>query len=295
MSLYDGIETQPPTFNLMEHDHIDYLTVPNNVEGVLDERHLMTSRSQGPRGINRPRWAHDGHPMRFHCHDGLVNQGQWKLLVHLWDTVDAQEQVNGSKPDCITFFTLTHTRKSGELVDAWSAEIIVNALNRKLKLYEDKNKIVTDEVCHIVYADVLGPEKNNHVRGFRTGTVWFDVPCIIIETRGISKEVKGLRASYEEQRKAANIEIVRLRMEASEREERQRIESTNKNVDGNMVEPNGVDVIEVCLNRIEPRTGLEIQASGEVENEGFVVVQNIDMDDEIRYHPCMVNVTGISK
>ncbi|TQD81975.1 hypothetical protein C1H46_032438 [Malus baccata] len=138
-----------------------------------------------------------------------------------------KEQVNGSKPDCITFFMLTHTRKSGEPVDARSAEIIVNALNRKLKLYEDKNKIVTDEVCHIVYADVLGPEKNNHVRGFRTGTVWFDVPGIIIETRGISKEVKGLRASYEEQRKAANIEIVRLRLEASEREERQRIESIN--------------------------------------------------------------------
>ncbi|KAM1164240.1 hypothetical protein ACFX13_024211 [Malus domestica] len=44
------------------------------------------------------------------------------------------------------------------------------------------------------------------------------------------------------------------------------------------------------------RTGLEIQASGEVEDEGFVVVQNIDMDDEIMYHhPCMVNVTGIGK
>ncbi|KAM2077621.1 hypothetical protein ACFX1R_025379 [Malus domestica] len=61
-----------------------------------------------------------------------------------------------------------------------------------------------------------------------------------------------------------------------------------------MVEPNGVDVIKVCLNIIEPGTGLEIQASGEVEDEGFVVVQNIDMDDEIMYHhPCMVNVTGI--
>ncbi|KAM2956475.1 hypothetical protein FF2_023591 [Malus domestica] len=43
-------------------------------------------------------------------------------------------------------------------------------------------------------------------------------------------------------------------------------------------------------------TGLEIQAGGEVEDEGFVVVQNIDMDDEIMYrHPCMVNVTGIGK
>ncbi|RXH86678.1 hypothetical protein DVH24_021951, partial [Malus domestica] len=143
---------------------------------------------------------------RFHCHDG-----------RLWDTVDVQEQVNGSKSDCITFFTLTHTRKNGEPVDAWSPAII-DDFNTKLKLYEDRNEIIIDEVRHIVYADVLGPERNNLVRGFGTGVVWSDVPGIITEKRGICKEVEAIRASYEEQRKTANIEIERLRMEASERE-----------------------------------------------------------------------------
>ncbi|TQD70797.1 hypothetical protein C1H46_043670 [Malus baccata] len=122
-------------------------------------------------------------------------------------------------------------------------------------------------------------------------------------------------------------------MEASEREERQRIESANvvaqlrkkhtdsmvapnrrvdlenmkhemkaeimstlkMTVDGGMVEPYRVDVTQVCVNRIEQGTGLEIQASGEVEDNDFVVLQNIGTDDVIRYRPCMVNVTGISK
>ncbi|TQD93645.1 hypothetical protein C1H46_020748, partial [Malus baccata] len=107
---------------------------------------------------------------RFHCHDGHVNQGQWKLLVQLWDTVDAQEQANGSKSNCITFFMLTHTRKNGEPVDARSAAII-DDFNTKLKLYEDRNEIITDEIRHIVYDDVLGPERNNRVRRFGTGVV----------------------------------------------------------------------------------------------------------------------------
>ena len=87
-----------------------------------------------------------------------------------------------------------------------------------MKLYADRNEIITEQVCHIVYADVLGPERNNCVRGFGTGVVWSDVPGIIIEKRGICREVEAIRAAYEEQRKAANIEIERLKMEASERE-----------------------------------------------------------------------------
>ncbi|RXH75412.1 hypothetical protein DVH24_030133 [Malus domestica] len=188
---------------------------------------------------------------RFHCHDGRVNQGQWKLLVQLWDTLDAykratscrknrkilqinhtsgtktfahikhkhvrlfqvfcvMKQVNESKSDCITFFTLTYTRKNGEPVDARSAAII-DDFNTKLKLYEDRNEIITDEVRHIMYADVLGPERNN-----------CGLCGLITEKNGIYREVEAIRASYEEQIKAANIEIERLRMEASERKERQR-------------------------------------------------------------------------
>ncbi|KAB2606496.1 hypothetical protein D8674_006213 [Pyrus ussuriensis x Pyrus communis] len=241
---------------------------------------------------------------RFHCHDGRVNQGQWKLLVQLWDTVDAQEQVNGSKPDRITFFTLTRTQKNGEPVDARLAAII-DKFNTNLKLYEDRNEIIIDEVWHIVYADVLGPDRE---------TI----------KRGICREVEAIRASYEEQRKATNFEIERLKMEASEREERQRIEAANmlaqlrkkhaesmvahnrrvelevenmkremrveitsrlkKAADGGMVEPNRVDVTQVCVNRIE-----------QGNDEGIAVLQNNGTDDEIGYRPCMVNDTGFSK
>ncbi|KAM1774347.1 hypothetical protein ACFX12_043729 [Malus domestica] len=419
MLIDEGIETEPPAFNLMEHNHIHHFPIPNNVEGSVDERPRMTCRAQAPRGINRPHWAPNGtkevmqfnekgqpveppHTVarfsrgsnmdrawqrikgtldwtdeitleleqkirrvcemkmndrwkdykanlkkayytpcmhspsaeRFHCQDGRVNQGQWKLLVQLWDTGHAQEQVNGSKPNCITFFTLTHTRKNGEPVDARSAAII-DEFNTKLKLYADRNEIITEQVCHNVYADVLGPEKYNRVRGFGTGVVWSDVPGIRTEKRGICREVEAITVAYEEQIKAANIEIERLKMEASEREERQRIEQANvvaqlrkeqtdsmvvhnrrmelevenmkrelraaimsapmRAADAGIVEPNRVDVSEACVTRTEQGTSLEIQASGEVEDDGFVVLHNNGTADEMVYRPCMVNVTRFSK
>ncbi|KAB2599520.1 hypothetical protein D8674_009791 [Pyrus ussuriensis x Pyrus communis] len=382
MSIDEGIETQPSTFNLMEHDHIDHFTVPNNVEGVMDERQRMTRRAQPVepphivarlsrflgmlsqeasyfpinivdwrnfyRALNmdrawqkikgtldwtnaitlelepkirqvckmklNDRWKnykanlkkayytpclHSPLAERFLCNDGRVNQDQWKLLVQLWEhTIN---KLNGSKPDYITFFMLTHTRKNWEPVDARSVAII-DDFNTKLKLYEDRKEIITDEVHYIMYANVLGLEKNNSVRGFGTGVVWSDVPGIITEKRGICREVEAIKASYEEQRKAANIEIERLRMKACEGEEKQRIEwvdlevenmkpevraeimsTLKKTANGGMVEPNRVDVTQVC-----------IQASGEVEDEGFVVLQNIGTDDKIGYRPCMVNVTSIT-
>ncbi|KAM2978990.1 hypothetical protein FF2_015722 [Malus domestica] len=419
MLIDEGIETEPPAFNLMEHNHIHHFPIPNNVEGSVDERPRMTCRAQAPRGINRPHWAPNGtkevmqfnekgqpveppHTVarfsrgsnmdrawqrikgtldwtdeitlelepkirrvcemkmndrwkdykanlkkayytpclhspsaeRFHCQDGRVNQGQWKLLVQLWDTGHAQEQVNGSKPDCITFFTLTHTRKNGEPVDARSAAIIDES-NTKLKLYADRNEIITEQVCHNVYADVLGPEKYNRVRGFGTGVVWSDVPGIRTEKRGICREVEAITVAYEEQIKAANIEIERLKMEASEREERQRIEQANvvaqlrkeqtdsmvvhnrrmelevenmkrelraaimsapmRAADAGIVEPNRVDVSEACVTRTEQGTSLKIQASGEVEDDGFVVLHNNGTADEMVYRPCMVNVTRFNK
>ncbi|KAM1395481.1 hypothetical protein ACFX15_030553 [Malus domestica] len=443
MLIDEGIETEPPAFNLMEHDHIHHFPIPNNVEGSVDERSRMTCRAQARRGINRPHWAPNGtkevmqfnekgqpveppHTVarfsrflgmlsqeasyfpinvvdwrhfyrgsnmdrawqrikgtldwtdeitlelepkirrvcemkmndrwkdykanlkkayytpclhspsaeRFHCQDGRVNQGQWKLLVQLWDTGDAQEQVNGSKPDCITFFTLTHTRKNGEPVDARSAAII-DEFNTKLKLYADRNEIITEQVCHNVYADVLGPEKYNRVRGFGTWVVWSDVPGIRTEKRGICRQVEAITVAYEEQIKAANIEIERLKMEASEREERQRIEQANvvaqlrkeqtdsmvvhnrrmqlevenmkrelraammsapmRAADAGIVEPKRVDVSQACVTRTEQGTSLEIQASGEVEDDGFVVLHNNGTADEMVYRPCMVNVTRFSK
>ncbi|KAM1100528.1 hypothetical protein ACFX2B_006912 [Malus domestica] len=237
---------------------------------------------------------------RFHCQHGQVNQGQWKLLVQLWDTGDAQDE-----------------------------------FNTKLKLYVDRNEIITEQVCHNVYADVLGPERYNRVRGFGTGVVWSDVPGIRTEKRGICREVEANTASYEEQIKATNIEIKRLKMEANEREERQRIEQANvvaqlrkeqtdsmvvhnkriqlevenikrelraammsapmRAADAGIVEPKRVDMSQACVTRTEQGTSLEIQASGEVEDDGFIVLHNNGTADEMVYRPCMVNVTGFSK
>ncbi|TQD96501.1 hypothetical protein C1H46_017839 [Malus baccata] len=59
--------------------------------------------------------------------------------------------------------------------------------------------------------------------------------------------------------------------------------TSKKNVDGDMVDPNGVDVIQACLNRIELGTALETQANEDDEDKYFVVMQHIAMDDEIRY------------
>ncbi|KAB2596119.1 hypothetical protein D8674_031569 [Pyrus ussuriensis x Pyrus communis] len=254
--------------------------------------------------------------------DGNIKCPCAKCLNRFWLSKN-EEQANGSKPDRITFFTLTHTRKNGEPVDARSAAII-DEFNTNLKLYEDRNEIITDEVRHIVYANVLGPERDNRVRGFGTGVVWSDVPGIITEKRGICREVEAIKASYEEQRKTANFEIEKLKMEATnvvaqlrkeyaesmvahnrqvelevenmKREMRAEIMFALKRAaDRGMVEPNHIDVPQVCVNRIEQGNGTEIQASGEVEDEGFVVVQNNGTDDELGYRPCMVNVTGLSK
>ncbi|KAM1114160.1 hypothetical protein ACFX15_046094 [Malus domestica] len=124
-------------------------------------------------------------------------------------------------------------------------------------------------------------------------------------------------------------------MEASEREERQRIEQANvvaqlrkeqtdsmvvhnrrmqlevenmkrelraammsapmRVADAGIVEPKRVDVSQACVTRTEQGTSLEIQASGEVEDDGFVVLHNNGTADEMVYRPCMVNVTGFSK
>ncbi|TQD84375.1 hypothetical protein C1H46_030084 [Malus baccata] len=63
---------------------------------------------------------------------------------------------------------------------------------------------VTTEVRNRIYAEVLGPEKRNQVRGFGLGVGWADVLEIVIKQRGISKEVKYLREAYEAQKQATD-------------------------------------------------------------------------------------------
>ncbi|RXH68918.1 hypothetical protein DVH24_031251 [Malus domestica] len=44
----------------------------------------------------------------------------------------------------------------------------------------------------------------NQLRGFVISVVWSDVPGIITEKKEIFRELEALKASYEEQREAAN-------------------------------------------------------------------------------------------
>ncbi|XP_062028829.1 uncharacterized protein LOC133744804 [Rosa rugosa] len=124
------------------------------------------------------------------------------------------EQVNGYAPDRITFFTMTHTREDGTVVDAESADIIAKFKNG-LKEYEDRQEILTDEIRHKVYSDVLGPEKRNRVRGYGLGVQFTDVPGVVTEARGMCREVHTLRAAWEQQKQAteeAHVEIESLRL-----------------------------------------------------------------------------------
>ncbi|TQE05533.1 hypothetical protein C1H46_008868 [Malus baccata] len=104
---------------------------------------------------------------RFHCQDGRVNQGQWKLLVQLWDTGDAQKRATASRKNrkALQIYHTTGTKSFAQIRHEH------DEFNTKLKLYADRNEIITEQVCHNVYADVLGPERYNRVRGFGTGVV----------------------------------------------------------------------------------------------------------------------------
>lgn len=73
-----------------------------------------------------------------------------------------------------------------------------------------------EQVINEVYAEVLGPEKRNTVRGYGIGVTWADVPGVIIERSGFSKEVRILQenlANARNQINASEIEVHRLRDE----------------------------------------------------------------------------------
>lgn len=86
---------------------------------------------------------------------------------------------------------------------------------RGLKEYEDREEMVTDEIRHKVYSDVLGPEKRNRVRGYGLGVQFSDVPGIVTEATGMCRDVLTLKAAWEQQKQAATeaqVEIEGLRL-----------------------------------------------------------------------------------
>ncbi|XP_040372657.1 uncharacterized protein LOC112194384 [Rosa chinensis] len=175
-------------------------------------------------------------PRRFQKpNDDRVNERQWKIFVANMDKKKhqriasinkrnrSQKKMNqstgtrtyanvaheyeishGKEPDRWELFKLTHQRKgSQEPIDAASAKAIADfeeAEQKRLSLNVD---ITAPEIREEMYAEVLGKEKGNRVRGVGAGVTWDEVPGIHVEERGVSREVKLLREQLEEQAKKA--------------------------------------------------------------------------------------------
>ncbi|KAM1183353.1 hypothetical protein ACFX19_001734 [Malus domestica] len=191
---------------------------------------------------------------RKHCNDARVIQTQWQALVAQWDKMenkrrcatnaknrkmlktshttgtttfaqirnDYAEEHDGNEPDRVTFFKMTHTRGPKQLpVDDESGRMMLAFENLEVEVCE-RGEEITTEVRNRIFAEVMGPEKRNHVRGFGLGVGWADVPGIITEQRGISREVKYLREAYEAQKQvtaAAEEKMTRMMHEANEKAE----------------------------------------------------------------------------
>ncbi|XP_021827918.1 uncharacterized protein LOC110768483 [Prunus avium] len=187
---------------------------------------------------------------RWNCNDDRVSKEQWRLLVKYWETGPAQKRsitnkcnrakcrmhhttgtksyaqvrnqykVNhrGVSPDRCKMFELCHLRKNGTPVNETAAKAM-ESMNSKIIDIRNKKKQnqlpdeVTTEEINIVYAEVLGREKGNRVRGYGIGLRIEDVLGVLREKRGLRLEFDDMRESYEER-------IVQVTKDANEREER---------------------------------------------------------------------------
>ena len=70
--------------------------------------------------------------------------------------------------------------------------------------------ITAPDIREEMYAEVLGKEKGNRVRGLGAGVTWDEVPGIHVEERGVSKEVQLLREKLEAQAKEAQEREARM-------------------------------------------------------------------------------------
>ncbi|KAL6285886.1 hypothetical protein ACE6H2_010276 [Prunus campanulata] len=156
---------------------------------------------------------------RWNCTDDRVSKEQWRLLVKYWETGPAQK-VNhrGISPDRCKMFELCHLRKNGTPVNKTAAKAMED-MNSKIIDIRDKKKQnqlpdeVTAEEINIVYAEVLGREKGNRLRGCGIGVRTEDVLGVLRGKRGLRLEFDDMRESYEER-------IVQVTKDANEREER---------------------------------------------------------------------------
>ncbi|KAB2604101.1 hypothetical protein D8674_038997 [Pyrus ussuriensis x Pyrus communis] len=92
---------------------------------------------------------------------------------------------------------MTHTRGPKQLpVEDESAKMMLAFENLEVEVRERGEKVTTD-VRNRIYAEVLGLEKRNQVRGFGLGVGWADVPGIVTKQRGISREKQATTAAEE--------------------------------------------------------------------------------------------------
>ncbi|PQQ09276.1 uncharacterized protein Pyn_01948 [Prunus yedoensis var. nudiflora] len=167
---------------------------------------------------------------RLHCGDDRVHPDQWRKLVNHWDEDPAKKrsetnkknrknlkmshttgtttfaqlrheyvEKHGVQSDQVTFFVMTHTRGKGDNkqpVDEASREMMLEFEKREPEVRE-RGEDINTEVRNQIFAAVMGPEKRNAVRGYGIGVHWKDVPNIITERRGISREVQQQREAYE--------------------------------------------------------------------------------------------------
>ncbi|XP_061989484.1 uncharacterized protein LOC133719900 [Rosa rugosa] len=121
------------------------------------------------------------------------------------------ELLHGKEPDRWELFKLTH-RKAGtqEPIDAASAKAIADFEEAEQKRLSMNVDITAPEIREEMYAEVLGKEKGNRVRGLGAGVTWDEVPGIHVEERGVSKEVQLLRERLEAQTKEAQEREARL-------------------------------------------------------------------------------------
>ncbi|XP_040372926.1 uncharacterized protein LOC121052283 [Rosa chinensis] len=141
-----------------------------------------------------------------------INKGNWSQKIMNQSTgtrtyaslAHEYELLHGKEPNRWELFKLTY-RKVGtqEPIDAASAKAIENfevAEQKRLSMNVD---ITAPEIRKEMYAEVLGKEKGNRVRGLGAGVTWDEVPGIHVEERGVSKEVQLLRVRLESQTKEA--------------------------------------------------------------------------------------------
>ncbi|KAI5324894.1 PREDICTED: LOC110809924 isoform [Prunus dulcis] len=156
---------------------------------------------------------------RWNCTDDRVSKEQWRLLVQYWETSPAQK-VNhrGVSPDRCKMFELCHLRKNGTPLNETAAKAMdyMNSNIIDIRDKEMQNQLpdeVTTEEINIVYAEVLGREKGNRVRGYGIRVRTEDMLGVLREKRGLRLEFDDMRESYEET-------IVQVTKDANEREER---------------------------------------------------------------------------